>query len=123
MFPNVYATLRANATVVSIVGTKIGRHGSMPQGTVAPYIAWFLVVDDPYEGLSDPPDADFTTIQIDCYAGPADAADSQIQQLAEAVRAALDAAGVHNRVIVDLREPDTKLYRVGIQADFITQRT
>ncbi len=118
MFPNVYATLRANATVASIVGENIGRHGSMPQATAAPYITWFTVADAPHDTLSEAPASDFTSVQIDCWS----ADDAEVATLARAVRDALDAAAIVNRVVVDLREPDTKLYRVGIEADFITQR-
>jgi len=118
MFPNVYATLRANATVQTIVGEKIGRHGSMPQDEAAPYITWFVVADQPHDNLSDPPPSDFNTVQIDCWSED----DKQVATMARAVRDALDAAGVLNRLRIDTREPDTKLYRVGIEADFITQR-
>lgn len=122
MFPRIYDLLRSNATILSMVGTKIGRHGSIPQGTAAPYITWFVVVDDPHNTLSEPPESDTDKVQIDCWAGPSDAADADVARLARAVREALDAAGHHNRVVVDHREPDTKLYRVGIEADLITQR-
>lgn len=118
MFPNVYALLQGAAAVVAIVGTKIGRHGSMPQETVAPYITWVIVADQPHDTLSESPGSDFSTVQIDCWS----ADDAQAVALARAVRNALDAAGHHNRVVVDLREPETKLYRVGIEADLITQR-
>ena len=60
-------------------------------------------------------------MQIDCYCGGV-TADADIERLAEAVRAALDAAGVYNRVTVNNRDPDTRLYRLGIDADFIAQR-
>ena len=118
MFPNVYALLQGAAAVTAIVGTKIGRHGSMPQETAAPYITWFVVSDQPHDTLSEAPGSDFNTVQIDCWS----ADDAQVATLARAVRAALDAAGHLNRVVVDLREPETKLYRVGIEADLITQR-
>ena len=118
MFPNVFTTLRANATVVSIVGTNIGGRGSMPQETAAPYVTWFTVGDDPHNTLSEPPSSDFSSLQIDCWSMD----EAEVKSLARAVRDALDAAGHANRVVTDLREPDTKLYRVGIEADFITQR-
>ena len=122
MFPNLYAILRANSTVLSMAGDRIGRHGSVPQGTVPPYITWSTVGDAPHNTLSESPESDFNTVQIDCYTGPDDTGDAQAATLARAVRDALDAAGHHNRVIIDLREPDTKLFRVGIQSDLITQR-
>lgn len=118
MFPNVYALLQGAPAVVAIVGQKIGRHGSMPQETQAPYITWFVVADQPHDTLSEAPGSDFNTVQIDCWS----ADDAQVATLARAVRAALDAAGHHNRVVVDQREQDTKLYHVGIEADLITQR-
>lgn len=118
MFPNIYRLLRSAPAVVEIVGEKIGRHGSMPQAEEAPYITWFVVADQPHDTLSEAPQSDFNTVQIDCWS----ADDAQVAALARAVRAALDAAGHHNRVVVDLRERDTKLYHVGIEADLITQR-
>lgn len=118
MFPNVYETLRANATVLSLVGENIGRHGSLQQSVQPPYITWSYVTGQPEDQISGPPDTDFDTIQIDCWSKD----DAQVATLARAVRDALDAAGIANRVVVDLREPDTKLYRVGIDADFITNR-
>jgi hypothetical protein len=118
MLPNVYATLRANATILSLVVENIGRHGSIPQETALPYITWFTVGDQPHDTLSEAPQSDFTTVEIDCWSLD----DAQIATLAGAVRSALDTAGIVNRVVVDLRENDTKLYRIGVQADFITQR-
>lgn len=118
MFPPVYQTLRANATVLSTVGDRIGRHSEVPQDTSKPYITWFIVSGQPTDQISGTPDSDFVTVQIDCWS----LSDAGIKTLAEAVRDALDTAGHHNRVRVNLREPDTRLYRVGIEADFITQR-
>ncbi|MBB1060427.1 DUF3168 domain-containing protein [Marilutibacter spongiae] len=118
MFPPVYQTLRANATVLALVGESIGMN--MPAETPPPYVTWFIVTGQPHDTLSEAPQSDFTSVQIDCYSGPT--AERTVRDLAEAVRAALDSAGVHNRVVVNLREPDTKFYRVGIEADFITQR-
>jgi hypothetical protein len=45
--------------------------------------------------------------------------DAQVETLATAIRDAVDAAGFSNRLIINQRDPDTKLYRIGIQADFI----
>lgn len=118
MFPPVYQTLRANATVLATVADRIGRHGEIEQDATRPYITWQIVSGNPYDVLSSAPCADFTTVQIDIYS-PTDAGAAA---LAVAVRDALDTALVVNRVVVNLREPDTRLYRVGMEADFITQR-
>lgn len=117
MFPPVYRTIHTTA-VAAIVGDRIGRHGEVAQDERRPYLVWQIVVDAPHDHLSGPPVSDFTTVQIDCY----HATDAGVAALASAVRAALDAALIVNRVSVDHRDTDTRLYRVGIDADFITQR-
>lgn len=118
MFPPVYQTLRANSAVIAIVGDRIGRHGEVAQTETRPYITWQIVVGTPHDNLSSTPCSDFTTVQIDCY----HATDSGVATLAGAVRDALDADRTINRVSVNNRDPDTKLYRVGLDADFITNR-
>ncbi len=118
MFPPVYKTLRSNATVVSLVGDRIGRHGEVAQTEVRPYIVWHIVIGQPYDNLSSAPCSDFTTVQIDCY----HQTDAGVVQLANAVRAALDADLIVNRVRLNVRDPETRLYRVGLDADFITDR-
>lgn len=120
MFPKVYRTIRTPA-VAAIVGDRIGRHGEIAQTEARPYIVWQIVTGQPYDNLSDSPCGDFTSVQIDCYCG-GDNGDGDVQRLALAVRAALDAALICNRVVIDNRDPETKLYRVGIEADFIDQR-
>lgn len=118
MLPPVYATLRANATVVATVGSRIGRHGRVAQDTDKPYITWQVVTGLPHDQLSGTPTSDFTTVQIDCF----HLLDGGVEDLAEAVRDALDAVLISNRIVINMREPDTKLYRIGFEADFITQR-
>ncbi len=117
MFPPVYRTIHTPA-VSAIVGDRIGRHGEVAQTEVRPYIVWQIITGDPYENLSSAPCGDFTTVQLDCY----HQTDAGVEQLATAVRAALDAELIVNRVRIDIRDPDTRLYRVGLDADFITDR-
>jgi len=118
MLPPVYQTLRASPEVVAFVGDRIGPHGKVGQDETRPYITWQVVSDDPHVNLSDPPPSDFTTVQIDCYH-----ADSKlVVDLAKAVRDALDAEMIVNRLVVDVQDFNTQLYRIGRDADFITQR-
>lgn len=117
MFPKVYRSIHT-AAVEAIVGDRIGRHGFVAQTGQRPYITWQIVVGQPYDNLSSAPCGDFTTVQLDCY-HPTDAG---VEQLAIAVRTALDAAKICSRIVVNSRDPDTKLLRVGMEADFIDQR-
>lgn len=118
MFPPVYNLLHGAAAVLAIVGDRIGAHNEVPQDTARPYITYSTVSGQPFDQLSGAPCGDFDAIDINCW----HQTDEGIRALALAVRNALDAALICNRVTIDLREPDTRLYRVGITADFITNR-
>ncbi len=123
MLPDVYRVL-STPEVTALLGSppRIFGSGSAPQGVEAPYITWFVVTGDPHDHLSGPPESDADTVQIDCYAGPDGSAEKQVGQLAKAVRDALDQAFFTNRLVIDGREPDTGLYRIALQADFIHNR-
>jgi hypothetical protein len=115
MLAPVYTTLRQNATVLATVGNRIYRHGSAPQNVVKPYITWFVVMGMPEVQLSGAPCIDVDTIQIDCWSEQ----DSEVENLAYAVRKAFDDAKIVNRITQNDREDETRLYRIGIEADFI----
>lgn len=117
MFPDVFIAIHTQA-VSAIVDDRIGRHGFIAQTESKPYITWQVVSGQPYDNLSSAPGGDFTTVQLDCY----HQTDAGAGQLAMAVRSALDAGLVCNRVVLNSRDPETKLYRVGMEADFIDQR-
>jgi len=123
MFAPIYKTLNTSA-VQAIIGNppRIYSSDMAPQGVAAPYITWFVVHGQPYDHLSGPPGADSDTIQIDCWAGPMDKSELDCVKLAKAVRDALDAAGQANQIIINTRESDTKLFRIGLQVEFIHNR-
>lgn len=123
MFAPICRTINT-AAVRAIVGNppRIYSSGLAPEGVTAPYITWFVVAGQPYDHLSGAPGADNDSIQIDCWTGPDDDQELVCINLARAVRDALDAAGQANRIIVNTRDPDTWLFRVGLQVDFIHNR-
>ncbi len=116
MLAPVFLTINTPA-VAAIAGTRIYANIA-PDGVVRPYITWFTVADIPHENLSGPPPGDVGTIQIDCWADY----EMHCTSLATAVRDSLDADNTANRLVVHTYEPDTKLYRIGLQADFIRNR-
>ncbi|MDF2860323.1 MAG: hypothetical protein K0S02_595 [Achromobacter mucicolens] len=117
MLPKVFPVLTTPAVLAIVGGTpvRIFRHGAAPQDTAKPYVTWFEVTGQPYDQISGPPCGDFDSVQIDCWSMD----DTQVETLARAVRDAVDAAGFSNRLVINHRDPDTKLYRIGLQADFI----
>lgn len=121
MFAPIYRTIRT-PEVQAMVGDRIYGKGRAPQNVTTPYITWFVVAGDPYLNVSDTPDADNDAIRIDCWAGPQDDQEIVCNSLAKAVRDALEAAGQTCRVVIDTREDDTRLFRVGLQVDFIHNR-
>lgn len=121
MLPPVYATLRLSPDVVSILGTRIYRHGFAPQDTDRPYLTWFLVVGTPENTLSERPTKDRQTIQMDIYCG-GPTGDTDVETAATAVRDALELVCHLTGQPVDGREPDTKLWRQALQFDWFVDR-
>lgn len=124
MFPPVYRTLAAASAVTAIVGAhpalRCYRHGEAPQhegGAGEPYLTWFIVGDDPALQLSGAPNHDRISVQIDAWSRN----DLQAEQLAKAVRAALEPRA--SRVVVNGREPETRLYRIGQEVDWFVGRS
>lgn len=119
MLPPVYALLKSNPTITGKVDDRIYRHGNAPQGVKRPYITWFLVANRPEEQLSGKPCSDFDLVQIDAWSE----GDAQVEQIAYAVRDTLDGAGISNRMILNSYDNETKLFRLGLEADFIRPRS
>lgn len=118
MLPNLYSILRQNATILSGVANRIYRHGSAPQNVTRPYITWYVVSGMPELQISGNPCADMDTIQIDVWSED----DQEVETLGYAVRDALDSAKIANRIILNSRENETRLFRIGIEADIIRAR-
>jgi hypothetical protein len=118
MLPPIYSTLRSSSAVVNIVGNSIYRHGAAPQGQTAPYITWSLVFGQPENTLSELPQIDSMQLQVDCW----HAKDAGVEELATAVRNALEPYAHMTGSILDEQEPDTKLYRMTLQFDWWLNR-
>ena len=120
MLPPVFQTLKASTAVKSIVGTnppRIYRHGSAPQDTSNPYITWFAL-PAPENTLSEAPLVDRVAVQIDCW----HQTDAGVESLAVAVRDAIEPHAHMTATLADLREPETKLYRIALQFDWWLDR-
>jgi len=120
ILPFVYRLLNVPSLLAYVGGdpVRIFRHGKAPQGVTKPYITWFVVAGQPYDQISGAPLDDFDTVQVDCWSND----DTQVEQMATAVRDAFDAAGLSNRLASDTYEAETDTYRIGVEADFIRSR-
>lgn len=118
MIPPVYDTLKASSAVVRIVDDAIWRHNSAPQDTPRPYITWFIVTGTPENHLSGLPPMDRMTVQVDCWADT----DEQAEELATAVRDAIEPYAHMTAQPIDAREPVTKLWRMALEFDWFVAR-
>lgn len=119
MLPPVYTVLRAVPGIVAMVGERIYRHGSVPQDSAtSPYVSWALAGNQPVNELSDVPGRDRLTVQVDCW----HLSDTGVEALATMVRDAIEPLAHMTGIIVDSREPDTKLYRISLQFDWWLSR-
>ena len=119
MFPAVFQALQASPAVVAIVADKVYRHGAVPTGTSAPYVTWQLIVGTPIQTLSELPSVDRATVQVDCW----HLDDEVIEVLAKAVRDAIEPLACLTSMPIDGQEPDTKLFRFGLQFDWFVGRS
>jgi hypothetical protein len=118
MLPPVFTTLKNAPDVTDIVASRIYRQGAAPQDTTRPYVTWFLVTGTPENELSATPSIDRMTVQIDCW----HQTDAGVEALAVAVRDACEPLAHMTSIVVNEREPETKLYRFGLQFDWFVSR-
>jgi hypothetical protein len=124
MLPPIFATLKASQAVKDIVGSnppRIYRHGAAPVDLAPgiPYVTWFVVSDVPENHLSGTPPTDRVVVQVDSW----HTTDAGVVSLALAVRDALEPFAHMTGLVADLREVETKLYRMGLQFDWFHDRT
>ena len=77
-----------------------------------------LVGAAPELNLSDLPTHDRMQVQVDCYSLD----DTEVVTLATAVRDAIEPSAAMTAIVVDQREPETGLYRMALQFDFLPDR-
>jgi hypothetical protein len=120
MLPLIYPMLKASSAVKAIIGNtpRAYRHGDAPQDTTKPYVTWQLVSGNPDNHLSGVPVSDRYSVQVDCW----HQTDAGVEQLATAVRNAIEPHAHLISIPVNERERDTKLYRIALQFDVLQSR-
>lgn len=119
MLPEVFPILSSASAVTDLVGTapsRIYRHGSAPQNVQAPYITWFVASGAPENNLDSLPPIDRYTIQIDCWS--ASNGSNQVEQMAIAVRDAMEPHAHMTGIPVNTKDFETQKYRIGMLFDF-----
>lgn len=116
---NLIALVVADATVQSLVGSKI-YYMPAPQDAEPPFITYHVVATVPTTRINGTVQSDWLIVQIDCYARET----ATVKATANAVRGALQgAAGVREITGVrDFYEPDVDMRRVSIDVSYNAQK-
>jgi hypothetical protein len=120
MLPPIFTWLKASNAVKAIIGNtpRAFRHGDAPQDTTQPYVTWQLVTGVPDNVLNTVPPSDRYTVQVDCW----HQTDKGVEDLAKAVRNAIEPYAHMTGMPVNEREKETKLYRIALQFDVLQSR-
>ena len=121
MHPPLHAVCAADSSVQELLGGAVLRiypFGEARQSDVYPYVVWQIVGGAPENYLGDLPDVDMFSTQIDVYARTWKSA----RDVAEAVQAAIEAEAHVVAYHGEMRDPETKSYRISFSVDWITER-
>jgi len=120
MFPPIFEVCAANSAVKMALGNppRIYPFGEAEQGTPKPYAVWQTISGSPENYLAQRPDIDSFTLQVDVYAGTA----ADARACARAIRDAIEPRAYVVRWNGEMRDPDTKSYRVSFDVDWWTPR-
>lgn len=116
MLPKVYTALMNAPAVTALIGNRAYRHGSAPQGVAYPYVTWSIPAGDATIAF-DRTDADQFRVQVDCWSNT-DAGTNGVENVAAAVRAALEPMAHLVAYTNDERDPETQAFRLGFAFDW-----
>lgn len=125
MIPPIFPPVAASTAVQALIGTGAAGNpvrffpfGRAPQNPTKPYAVWQNISGQPENYLEDLPDTDTFTLQIDVYADTAATA----EQVAIAIRNAIEPVAYVTRWGGQSRDPDTQNYRETFDTEWIVYR-
>lgn len=116
-----YILCKADPLVITVLGgpePRIYAFGEAPQAGAKPYAVYSAIDGMPYNTLNCRPTTDWVTLQVDVYADTS----TKASVAANAIRHAIELNSYVKRYNGGLRDPETKLYRVSFDVDFISPR-
>lgn len=121
MNPPVFQVCAADAGVQAALGaspTRVYPFGMVDEPPVLPYCVWQLVAGFPENYITNAPDIDSFTVQMDVYA-------DNVLTAREAAEALRDAIEPHAHVVAwrgESRDAETKHYRYSFDVDWFVHR-
>lgn len=114
--------LRGSSSVTALLGSgnaaRIYRHGRAPTETPRPYLVWQLITGRPENNLSDSPEFDYGTVQIDIYADSSQSADAVKRAVVPVIEAVTHVTSWDG----ESRDPETDYYRLTFSTDWFVER-
>lgn len=118
----IFSLATASSDVVALLGkgstVRLYLFGEAPAQVAKPYVVWQLVGGSPENLLAGVPNLDNYQVQLDVYADSAAVA----RQVQRALMAAYEPQAYVVSYNFEMREPDTRLYRVCFTVEFMTPR-
>lgn len=126
MLPNLFPLLHASSAVTALIGSapmRFYRHGSAPQGVVAPYVTHRMITGNPANDMSDTPRADSCLVQVSCWSDNTGSGSSGIEVLATAVRNAIQERWDIEDFRDLVKDAETGRYRIDLDVRVFVHRS
>jgi len=120
-YPPIFDVCSADSQVQNVFGgttLRVYLFGQAPQNPTMPYAVWQRTGGAPENCISDVPDLDLFTLQVDIYADLA----TDAREGAEALRDAIEPEAHIVSWIGESRDPATRHYRVTFLVDWHVSR-
>jgi hypothetical protein len=122
MYPPLHAVCAADTSVQDLLsdGTYLRLYpfGEARQADVYPYAVWQIVGGRPENYLGQTPDVDSFSTQVDVYGKTW----ASVREVAAALQAAIEEVAHVTGYNGEMRDPDTKSFRVSFTVDWVTSR-
>ena len=126
LYPPIFPLINASPAVKAIIGSnpvrfyQFGQNGDQPPQY--PYAVWQRTSGAPENYLSQRPDMDSFSIQIDAYSDSTTNGATIVRNLAGAIRDAIEGDCHITSWLGESRDPDTKAYRFTFLCDWWVPR-
>jgi len=121
MYPPLFALVSADSQVRAQFGlnpTRIFLFGEAPETVAKPYAVWQTISGSPENYISNTPDMDSFSVQVDVYATTA----TSVRAAAQALRNAIEPRAHISAWRGESRDPETNLFRYSFDVEFLTAR-
>lgn len=127
MYPPIFAAIVAHAPALALLSgdssakfnpVRVFAFGEAPEDTARPYVTWQVITGSPENYLTNRPDIDGYTLQVDVWARKGDVA----RNVAAAVRDAIEPHAYIVRWGGESLDPDTRDYRLSFDVSWFVHR-